>query len=59
MENLLKQKGFYRHVLVIAIPMMLQSLITSSVNLVDNLMVGMLGDAAIGSVAAVNRYYMI
>ena len=47
MENLLKQKGFYRHVLVIAIPMMLQSLITSSVNLVDNLMVGMLGDAAI------------
>ena len=59
MENILKHKNFYRHVLIIAIPMMLQSLITSSVNLVDNLMVGMLGDAAIGSVAAVNRYYMI
>ena len=52
-------KAFYRHVLIIAVPMMLQSLITSSVNLVDNLMVGVLGDAAIGSVAAVNRYYMI
>lgn len=46
-------------VLAVAIPLMLQQLIASSVNLVDNLMVGMLGDAAIGSVAAVNRYYMI
>lgn len=39
--------------------MMLQQLITSSVNLVDNLMVGTLGDHAISSVAAVNRFYMI
>jgi Na+-driven multidrug efflux pump len=31
----------------------------SSVNLVDNLMVGQLGDAAIGGVGVVNRYYMI
>ncbi len=59
MKKILKHKSFYISVLVIAVPMMLQSLITSSVNLVDNLMVGVLGDAAIGSVAAVNRYYMI
>jgi len=38
---------------------MLQQLITSSVNLLDNLMVGQLGDAAIAGVAAANRYYMI
>lgn len=50
---------FIKEVLIVAIPLMLQSLITTSVNLVDNLMVGQLGDAAIGGVAAVNRYYMI
>ena len=38
---------------------MMQQLITSSVNLVDNLMVGQLGDAALGGVAAVNRFYII
>ena len=59
MAKIFRHKDFYLHVIVIAVPMMLQSLITSSVNLVDNLMVGVLGDAAIGSVAAVNRYYMI
>ena len=33
---------------------MLQSLITTSINLVDNLMVGQLGDAAIGGVKVVS-----
>ena len=59
MKHFLEDRLFFRTVLSIAVPMMLTQLITSSVNLVDNLMVGMLGDAAIGSVAAVNRYYMI
>lgn len=59
MRRFLGDRLFFRTVLSIAVPMMLTQLITSSVNLVDNLMVGMLGDAAIGSVAAVNRYYMI
>ena len=57
-----KQRGtisFYLGVLAVAVPMMLEQLIANSVNLVDNLMVGTLGDAAIGSVAAVNKYYMI
>ena len=59
MKHFLEDRLFFRTVISIAVPMMLTQLITSSVNLVDNLMVGMLGDAAIGSVAAVNRYYMI
>ena len=52
-------KQFYKDVLKIAVPLMLQQLITSSVNLVDNLMVGQLGDASLGGVAATNRFYMI
>lgn len=46
-------------VLSIAVPIMLQNLIQTSVNLIDSLMVGQLGDAAIGGVAAVNRYFLI
>ena len=41
-------RHFYKEVLIVAVPLMLQSLITTSINLVDNLMVGQLGDAAIG-----------
>lgn len=61
-EKLRKWLGtsqYYKQVLIIAVPLMLQQVIMSSVNLVDNLMVGQLGDAAIGGVGVVNRYYMI
>lgn len=52
-------KAFMRTAMLVGIPLMIQQLITGSVNLIDNLMVGQLGDAAIGGVAAVNRFYMI
>ena len=52
-------RDFVRKVSYIAIPMMLQQLITSSVNLVDNIMVGQLGGYAIGGVAAANRFFML
>ncbi len=50
---------FVRSLLAIAVPMMLQQLITSFVNLLDNLMVGQLGNYAISGVATVNRFFMI
>lgn len=50
---------FVKRVSYIAIPMMLQQLITNSVNLVDNIMVGQLGSYAIGGVAAANRFFML
>ncbi|MFV0551173.1 MAG: MATE family efflux transporter [Anaerorhabdus sp.] len=52
-------KAFMKAAIMVGVPLMLQQLITGSVNLVDNLMVGQLGDAAIGGVAAVNRFYII
>lgn len=52
-------KAFYKETLSVALPLMLQQLIMCSVNLVDNLMVGQLGDAAIGGVGVANRFYMI
>jgi len=60
MLKLLKlDKKFITKVLVVAVPFMLQQLITSSVNLLDSVMVGQLGDAAVAGVAAANRFYMI
>lgn len=52
-------RQFIRQLLSIAVPMMLQQLITSVVNLLDNLMVGQLGNYAISGVATVNRFFMI
>lgn len=51
--------SFYKKVLLVAIPFMLQQLITSSLNLVDNLMIGQLGGIALGGVAITNRFFMI
>ena len=59
MSKYFGDKKFIYSVLVVAIPIMLQNLIQTSVNLIDSLMVGQLGDAAIGGVAAVNRYFLI
>ena len=57
--KLKENKEFYKLILAIAVPFMLQQLITSSVNLLDNLMVGQLGDANIAGVAAANRFYFV
>jgi len=59
LEKIKTNKTFYLHVLSLAVPFMLQQLIGSSVNLLDNLMVGQLGDAAIAGVASANRFYLI
>ncbi len=52
-------RKFMKSALVIAIPVIIQQLISSSVHLIDNLMVGSLGDAALGGVGSANRFYMI
>lgn len=57
--SVLKDREFMKKVMLVAIPMMLQQLITNSVNLLDNLMVGRLGPLAISGVALSNKYFMI
>ncbi len=59
LKKFLGPKEFEKEALAVAVPMMLQQVITSCVNLVDNVMVGQLGDVALSGVAAANRYYMI
>jgi putative MATE family efflux protein len=50
-------KAFYKQVLMIFIPVLLQSLINSGVNLMDNIMVGTLGEASISAVSLANQFY--
>lgn len=59
MRKLFADKAFIKKILIIAMPIVLQQLITSSVQLVDNVMVGSLGELAIGAVSAVNQLYFV
>jgi len=48
-------KAFWRNLLTLGIPMALQNMISTSLNLTDNLMVGQLGEKAIGALALANQ----
>lgn len=55
LKSYIGDKAFYRHVFLIAIPVILQNVITSSVAMIDNLMVGQLTNAEISAVTIVNN----
>lgn len=59
LKEVIKDPVFIKRTLMIAVPLMLQQLIVSSVNLVDNLMVGQLGDLSLSAVSSANRFYFI
>lgn len=48
-------KAYWRNLLTLGIPMALQNLISTSLNLTDNLMVGQLGEKALGALALANQ----
>lgn len=48
-------KNFYKGVLVLAIPIIIQQLITSFVNMLDNIMVGQTGTFAMSGVSVANQ----
>lgn len=59
MLSVFKDKNFLRNLWVLALPITIQSFITSSLNLIDNLMVGRLGEEAIAAVGLANQYIFI
>ncbi len=59
MKRFIGDRLFYKNLFVVALPIVVQQLITSSVQLVDNIMVGKLGELAIGSVSVVNQLYFV
>lgn len=59
MTKVFKDKDFLRSLWILALPIAIQSFITSSLNLVDNVMVGKLGEQAIASVGLANQFIFI
>lgn len=50
-------KQYFKTMLMIAVPVMLQNFITSFLNMVDTVMVGKLGEAEIAAVGIANQYF--
>lgn len=54
-----KDKNFYRTLIVLALPIILQNIITHGVSLADNMMIGRLGETAISGLYFGNRIQMV
>ncbi|MGD9910150.1 MAG: MATE family efflux transporter [Candidatus Izemoplasmatales bacterium] len=55
MKRFIGDKTFYKNLFIVALPIVVQQLITSSLQLVDNIMVGQLGDNALAAVGVINQ----
>ncbi len=58
-KNKISNEIFFRTIITLIIPITLQNLISSSLNMIDNLMIGELGEAAIAGTGLVNQYFFI
>lgn len=52
-------RAFVRRVLTLAVPITIQAVISLSVNLIDNLMIGRLGDIVISACSLATSFYML
>lgn len=59
MRKYIGDSHFYRKVLAVALPIMVQNGITNFVNMLDNVMVGRLGTEAMSGVSIVNQFLFI
>ncbi len=62
MQAFVNDKGFYKKLLAIAVPITLQGLVNFGVNMVDTLVMGSLGEVALSAVSLANQFcflYMI
>ena len=59
MKNILKEKAFLKNLSILVIPIILQELLNSSVNLMDTFMIGQLGEIAVTSVGLANQIFFL
>lgn len=59
MSKLIGSWSFYKKTLMIAVPIMVQNLITNFVALIDNIMVGQVGTEQMSGVAIVNQIFFV
>ncbi|MDR1794520.1 MAG: MATE family efflux transporter [Erysipelotrichaceae bacterium] len=58
-STFIADRAFYKKAAAVAIPSMFQQLLSTMINLVDNLIVASIGDTALSGVTAANRVYSI
>ena len=58
-QHFKQNAAFYKDLWIIALPIALQQLVTSSLNMVDTLMVGKVGVDAVAAVGDSNQYYFL
>ncbi len=58
-DYIIGDKSFYRRVMIILLPMIIQNTITNVVNLLDNIMVGRIGTIEMSSVAIINQFLFV
>lgn len=59
LKTLFYDRQFYKSALRLAIPIAVQNLVLSSLNLVDNIMIGRLGDSSIAGVGIANQLFFL
>ena len=59
LKSFFGDRSFYRGVLAIALPIMIQNAVSTFVNLLDNLMVGALNTEAMSGVSIVNQFIFV
>lgn len=58
-KNLFSDKKFYRTLIILAVPIIIQNLLVSSLNMVDTMMIGAVGENEIAAVGISNQYFLI
>ena len=52
-------KQFYKRLLILTLPIVIQNLITTSLNMLDTLMIGSLGEVELAAVGVANQFYFL
>lgn len=58
-DSMIKDKAFISKTIAIAIPVMLQALLNTTLNLVDTMMIGQLGESTIAAVGLANKVFFV
>ena len=58
-REMFKDKAFFQTLMVVALPIVIQNLISSSLNMIDTLMIGKVGQAEIAAVGVANQLFML
>ncbi|MGL4335747.1 MAG: MATE family efflux transporter [Turicibacter sp.] len=54
-----EDREFYKRLFILTLPIVLQSLITSSLNMLDTLMIGSIGELELAAVGVANQFYFL